>query len=77
MRISIAAAAQPGLPLGTIRELKIPNIGITEQKEQLKEILAIDQPLIDLESKIRRQRNVLAERRQALITAAVTGGITV
>lgn len=77
MRLSVVAAAQPGLPLGAIRELRIPSAEITEQKSHLKEIKAIDQPLTDLESKIRHQRDLLAERRQALITAAVTGGITV
>lgn len=77
MRLSVVAAAQPGLPLGAIRELRIPSANIAEQKAQLKKIEAIDQQVTDLESRIRRQRELLAERRQALITAAVTGEISV
>jgi type I restriction enzyme S subunit len=77
MQISIAAAAQPGLPLGVIRELRIPAADLQTQKQQVAKIEQIDQQITDLESKIESQRNLLAERRQALITAAVTGGITV
>ena len=77
MKLSVAAAAQPGLPLGAIRELRIPSVDIEEQKAQLQEIEQIDQQLVDLESKIRSQRHLLVERRQALITAAVTGQIDV
>jgi type I restriction enzyme, S subunit len=77
MRLSIAAAAQPGLPLGVIRELRIPAADTATQKKQVESIEQIDQQLGDLESKIQSQRHLLAERRQAVITAAVTGGITV
>jgi type I restriction enzyme S subunit len=77
MKLSIAAAAQPGLPLGAIRELRIPAADIGEQKRQVREIELIDQQLAELESKIRSQRDLLAERRQALITAAIAGAITV
>lgn len=77
MKLSIAAAAQPGLPLGAIRELRIPAADIDEQKSQVHEIELIDQRQVELESKMRLQRNLLTERRQALITAAVTGAITV
>jgi type I restriction enzyme S subunit len=77
MKLSIAAAAQPGLPLGAIRELRIPAADIGEQKRQVREIELIDQQLVELESKIRSQRDLLAERRQALITAAIAGAITV
>ncbi|MDQ2873297.1 MAG: restriction endonuclease subunit S [Actinomycetota bacterium] len=77
MSLSVTAAAQPGLPLGAIRELRIPSIDIEEQKEQVRKIEAQEQELVDLESKIQSQRYLLAERRQALITAAVTGHIDV
>lgn len=77
MQLSIAAAAQPGLPLGVIRELKIPATDLQMQTRQVAKIEQIDQQITDLESKIKSQRNLLAERRQALITAAVTGGIAV
>jgi type I restriction enzyme, S subunit len=77
MWLSMAAAAQPGLPLGSIRELRIPDTDADSQEQQTKQIVKIDEQVADLESKIRTQRSLLAERRQALITAAVTGGITV
>jgi type I restriction enzyme, S subunit len=77
MQLSIAAAAQPGLPLGVIRELRIPASDLQTQKQQVAKIEQVDDQITDLESKIKSQRNLLAERRQALITAAVTGGIAV
>jgi type I restriction enzyme S subunit len=77
MQLSIAAAAQPGLPLGVIRELRIPSTDLQTQKQQVAQIEQVDLQIADLESQIKAQRNLLAERRQALITAAVTGGITV
>jgi type I restriction enzyme S subunit len=77
MKISVAAAAQPGLPLGVIRELRIPMVDIEVQLDQLRRIEVLDQNLADLESKVQSQRDLLAERRQALITAAVTGQIDV
>jgi type I restriction enzyme S subunit len=77
MKLSMAAAAQPGLPLGAIRELRIPAVDIEDQKEQVYKIEGIDQQLVDLESKIKSERDLLAERRQTLITAVVTGGVAV
>jgi type I restriction enzyme, S subunit len=77
MKLSIVAAAQPGLPLGAIRELRIPDVDITRQKERLQQIETVDEQISSLEAKIESQRKLLAERRQALITAAVTGQVDV
>jgi type I restriction enzyme S subunit len=77
IRLSVAAAAQPGLPLGAIRELRIPDVGIETQKEQVHQIEMLEEQIGGLESKISSQRNLLTERRQTLITAAVTGQIDV
>jgi type I restriction enzyme S subunit len=77
MNLSVTAAAQPGLPLGAIRELRIPSADIEVQNEQVRVIEMLNQEMVDLESKIQSQRDLLAERRQALITAAVTRQIDV
>lgn len=77
MRLGVVAAAQPGLPLGAIRELRIPTVGLESQEEQLREIDSADARIKELEAAIDLQRHLLAERRQALITAAVTGQIDV
>ncbi|MEV5987007.1 restriction endonuclease subunit S [Streptomyces sp. NPDC052051] len=73
MRLAVTAAAQPGLPLGAIRELRIPDVHPDAQsainRKVRVECAEIDHVLQRLEHK----DAVLAERRQALITAAVTG----
>ncbi len=77
MRLGVVAAAQPGLPLGAIRELRIPTVRLELQRENLREIDIADARINELESAIGLQRHLLAERRQALITAADTGQIDV
>jgi type I restriction enzyme S subunit len=73
MRLSIAAAAQPGLPLGAIRELRVPDMETAEQYV-LAERLAKECDRSDrVVRAIEARQALLAERRQALITAAVTG----
>ena len=60
-----------------IREWPIPR---AESEQQAEFVAAIGDQLRasdKLRSTINRQLNLIAERRQALITAAVTGGITV
>ncbi|MDL5201274.1 restriction endonuclease subunit S [Streptomyces sp. ALI-76-A] len=48
-----------------------------ERKHLVREIARIQDSMRRLSSKLERQKSVLAERRQALITAAVTGQIDV
>lgn len=65
------------LSLGDIRDLVIPLPPIDEQGRIVADI-SEGLAAITAEHALRqKQRAVLAERRQALITAAVTGGITV
>lgn len=73
MRISITAAAQPGLPLGVIRELRVPDVPLNEQEERVDRISARCQEIDQVVDRVRRKGSLLSERRQALITAAVTG----
>ncbi|WP_405629984.1 restriction endonuclease subunit S [Streptomyces sp. NBC_00016] len=48
-----------------------------ERKHMVREIARIQDSMRSLSDKLKRQKSVLAERRQALITAAVTGQIDV
>ncbi|MFE9603514.1 restriction endonuclease subunit S [Streptomyces hokutonensis] len=48
-----------------------------ERKRMVREIIRIQGSMRELSDKLERQKSVLAERRQALITAAVTGQIDV
>lgn len=73
MRISVTAAAQPGLPLGVIRELRVPDVALNEQKGRVDRISARCQEIDHVVNRVKRKGSLLSERRQALITAAVTG----
>ena len=56
----------------TIRVPPVP-----EQRRVVEEIRSVEESLASLETKVRRQEELLTKRRQALITAAVTGEIEV
>ncbi len=73
MRLAIAAAAQPGLPLGAIRQLRVPNIEESEQRRIADALTAKCGEIAKMVGSIERRKHLLSERRQALITAAVTG----
>lgn len=63
--------------IGTLLELSVACPPPEEQSRLAAEMDLINQDAAHLISAIDRQLTILAERRQALITAAVTGGITV
>ncbi|MBV7705303.1 restriction endonuclease subunit S [Nocardia nova] len=77
MRLSVAAAAQPGLPLGAIRELRIPAVPSDKQDLLAKDLSAKCEEVSVLIERIGWKQKLLLERRQALITAAVTGQLDV
>jgi type I restriction enzyme, S subunit len=77
IRLAMSFAAQPGLALGSIRELRIPFPPHQEQRLLLGKIEISEQNTHTLIAILDRQFELLAERRQALITAAVTGQIDV
>ncbi|MBB4942495.1 type I restriction enzyme S subunit [Streptosporangium album] len=60
-----------------IKEWPIPNAGLSEQREVVKRVKEQQAMTGSLRSRIGRQLKLLAERKQALITAAVTGRIDV
>lgn len=73
MRLSVAAAAQPGLPLGVIRELRVPDLPPGEQILRATRIAKRCHEIEKVLHCVEHKQSVLVERRQALITAAVTG----
>lgn len=73
MRLSVTAVAQPGLPLGAIRELRVPDATSIAQADGVSRISAACQEIDRIVDYVKRKDLVLRERRQALITAAVTG----
>jgi type I restriction enzyme, S subunit len=60
-----------------IRDFRVPLIDLAEQARIYRETEAWLKDTAKVEAVLREQLALLAERRQALITAAVTGGITV
>jgi type I restriction enzyme, S subunit len=60
-----------------IRDFKIPLIDIATQIRVVSEIDGWLKDIAKAKAVLTRQRAVLAEHRQALITAAVTGGVAV
>ncbi|MFE7615576.1 restriction endonuclease subunit S [Streptomyces sp. NPDC057496] len=73
MRTSVTAAAQPGLPLGAIRELRVPDVTSGAQGAIVSRISAACNGIDRIVAQVQRKKLILRERRQALITAAVTG----
>ena len=71
------AAAQPGISVERIKELKIAVPPSNEQDYIGKQILISNQRYDDLTVKSEKQICLLKERRTALISAAVTGKIDV
>jgi type I restriction enzyme S subunit len=60
-----------------IKEWPIPVVNLSRQDQLVREIIRGVEAVTRLRSAVDRQLNLLAERRQALITAAVTGQIDV
>ncbi|GLW98771.1 restriction endonuclease subunit S [Microtetraspora sp. NBRC 16547] len=80
----LCAAASHGTSLSManlkteeIKEWPIPNVDLTEQRLGIKRVTEQQAVTGALRASINRQLELLAERRQALITAVVTGQIDV
>ncbi|MET9433790.1 hypothetical protein [Streptomyces sp. NPDC006551] len=73
MRLAISAVAQPGLPLGEIRRLRIPDVQPDTQSVITHRVRVQCEEIDHLIQRVEHKGAVLVERRQALITAAVTG----
>ncbi|MEV0910853.1 restriction endonuclease subunit S [Streptomyces hokutonensis] len=76
LRNSLAATI-PNLNESNLLELQVPAASIQEQKSFVKLIDADEAKTAAVSSAMNRQVSLLTERRQALITAAVTGQIDV
>lgn len=63
--------------VASMKNLNFPNINLAEQQRRVAELADVLEELDLLNSRLDAQLELLAERRQALVTAAVTGGITV
>ncbi|MGP3999294.1 hypothetical protein [Streptomyces sp. 8N706] len=70
-------AAQEQINVSHVVDFMVPVPSIAEQKEILAELHRSAAPGVAMERLLANQSAVLAERRQALITAAVTGQIDV
>ncbi|MER5968650.1 restriction endonuclease subunit S [Streptomyces sp. NPDC002055] len=70
-------AGQPNLSQELIRSLWIPTPDMTEQQKIVFYLTGAEEQLSRKVQLLRERENLLAERRQALITAAVTGQIDV
>ena len=62
-----------GINIRDLKRLKVPMIGLRRQQEQARELLRLQIRHDSLVSARARQVGLLLERRQALITSAVTG----
>ncbi|MFI7250342.1 restriction endonuclease subunit S [Micromonospora chalcea] len=77
MRISVSFAAQPGLPLGAIRELRLPVPAVDIQREFAKVVQREEDWMKRSERALNGHLQLLSERRQAEIAAAITGQLDV
>jgi type I restriction enzyme S subunit len=73
----ITGATVKGINIWDLRRVLIPQISLAQQSQAVKAAEGVLATMDDFVSSAKRQLGLLAERRQALITAAVTGGITV
>jgi type I restriction enzyme M protein len=57
----------------TLKAFRIPLPSLPEQQEIVRDTLAVEETLFELDSRLLRERELLAEHRHALISAAVAG----
>jgi type I restriction enzyme S subunit len=70
-------AGQPNISQEVIRSLRVP-APLLEEQRQIANSLASDwESVAEISQKLQRQASLLKERRQALITAAVTGQLDI
>jgi type I restriction enzyme S subunit len=75
--ISGAEGMANNLPTATVTNLPLPDAPLTEQANIVKDLDGAWQTVQETRQKLSEQLKVLAERRQALITAAVMGQVDV
>lgn len=75
--ISGAEGMANNLPTATVTNLPLPDVPLLEQGNVVSDLNDSWQAVHNTTQTLKQQLAVLSERRQALITAAVTGGIAV
>lgn len=64
---------QSHLNVGALKQLPVPKRAASEQAETVRVVGLLDSKILSARRLMKRQLDLLAERRQSLITAAVTG----
>ncbi|WP_274916624.1 restriction endonuclease subunit S [Streptomyces sp. WZ-12] len=75
--ISGAAGMANNLPTPVVKDCVLPDVPLAEQDSAIAQLTHMGELLSQTQSALERQITRLAERRQALITAAVTGQFNV
>ena len=70
------SAAQSGVYLGDLAAIAVPTGPILQQEIAVAELSRMEHEFDELVNRVKRQIPILLERRQALITAAVTGELS-
>ncbi len=70
---SAVGTIQSHLNVGALKQMPIPKVDVKPQRKIIEAVDELDGMVDELTSRMNRQLVLLAERRQALITAAVTG----
>lgn len=77
VRSRVVGATISGINIWDLKRVRIPAIGVNEQRTQSRYLAEQELELNTLTSQLARQLKLLAERRRALVTAAVTGQMEV
>ena len=73
----VTGATVKGLNIWDLKRINVPASDITRQEHDLSVLMTEEQRVQDLAASRLRQCDLLTERRQALITAAVIGEIDI
>jgi type I restriction enzyme S subunit len=73
----VTGATVKGLNIWDLKRINVPASDITRQEHDLSVLMTEEQRVQDLAASLLRQCDLLTERRQALITAAVIGEIDI
>jgi type I restriction enzyme, S subunit len=70
-------SGQPNISQETLRDLRLPVPDVSRQRQVVETVSRAERTRRDTTAKLTRQVELLAEHRQALITAAVTGELEI
>ena len=73
IRLGMGFSAQPGIYLGALADLRLPLPHLDEQRSLVAKYQDMAQESADTRRLLDQSTSLLQERKQALITAAVTG----